>query len=468
MSSNNNAISSGGQETQTYRLRSVFSALPLPEKIGLVGLYAFLFFAWESKSRAAAAFMVLLAGCLLDRRFWKTLPGSRVVWALAAVIGYIAVRGAVAVAENPDFLHFHLHEGWELILLAGFVFVGWQIRGDQRRLVAALMVGVLGFWIGRMEHFPLDETLAGIAWWRERQQFELPSAIGFGVFSAASLLGLLISLPRIWSFSSISWKRTLLVSAWLLLIVISLEGLILSQSRGPWIAFLLIGLVLLGANFRVLTRLGWLKATLLFAGVVAILASIVLMNYETMYARLQEERDTTTALLHGRLDEIRASGEEGEVKHMGIRYHMLLFGLEKAKQNPVFGLGPGITQPLLKRDWAYASRFSHLHNMYLEMLLRLGVVGMLLIAFVLILLVRDTWHAYSTRRIDRDIMLILFALLALPMLVGTVNFRMLDPDWRYYWFLIGGAMFGYSLLPAAPSMRNQQAAPEDPPVKPNP
>ena len=139
-----------------------YFARPLTERIGLLGLYAFLFFAWESKARATIAFLFVLVPCLADRRFWSDLRTSRIVWMVALLFLYVILRGAVAVVDNPDLLPYHLKDSRDLMLLGGFVFVGWLLKGDQSRIFLALTIALIGFWVGRLEHFPWADAISGV------------------------------------------------------------------------------------------------------------------------------------------------------------------------------------------------------------------------------------------------------------------------------------------------------------------
>jgi O-antigen ligase len=91
------------------------------------------------------------------------------------------------------------------------------------------------------------------------------------------------------------------------------------------------------------------------------------------------------------------------------------------------------------------------------MMLRLGIVGTTLIFVMLALIVYGGWRAYREQRIDRDLFMFLVAALTLHLLVCFTDFRMLHTDWRYYWFLVGGALYSFSLL--HPIVRVQRTIP---------
>lgn len=424
-----------------------FLALPLTERMGLLGLYSFLFFAWESKARAAVAFLFVLIPCLADRRFWGDLKKSPVVWVVALLFLYITLRAATAIIENPELRAYHLKDSWNLFLLGGFIFIGWLLKGKQSRIFLALTIALIGFWIGRLEHFPWLDAFAGAPWWKMRHEFGLPSAVGFGLYSASAALGLIILAPRIWTTFNKPLAKYLTRGTWLLLLLFSIQGVIVSRTRGVWLSLVILIAILLASNLHLLRPSNLAKSIvplLLIA-----LSSIALgyLNYSTFERRLSYERETTGSILTGDFAKIKALDDKGRPKSIGIRYHMFLFGLEHWQENPVFGSGPGITKPLMIEYWELGKKYKHLHNNYLEMLLRIGLIGTALILLMLSLLFYYGVQAYRGGKVDRDLFMILTAAIALSLLLSFSSFRMFHADWRYYWFLFGGAMFSFSLLP---------------------
>ena len=436
---------------------SKFVDLPLTERVALIGLYAFLLFAWEGKGKAAIAFMLVLVPCLLDRRFWRDLRASQTAWVVALLLLYILVRGVVASINNPQYVHYHLNDGWRLMLLGGFVFVGWLLKGDQRRVLLALAIALLGFWIGRFEHFPWSEAFSGAQWWGTRVKLGLPSEEGFGLYSATASLGLVLLAPRIWAADGSTSRKSIIILVWGVFLLISVQGVIMSQTRSVWLSLTVVAFVLLLGNLHVWKRVGGLKSFVYLLGVTAVLVVLAYANQGAIKNRFYTEMDTTRELLSGNFDAIDTVDEQGRVKSIGVHYHLFLFALDHLKENPWFGLGPGISKPLIKEHWVASKTFHHVHNSYLEMMLRLGIVGTTLIFVMLALIVYGGWRAYREQRIDRDLFMFLVAALTLHLLVCFTDFRMLHTDWRYYWFLVGGALYSFSLL--HPIVRVQRTIP---------
>lgn len=428
-----------------------FKQLPVAERIGVVGLYWFILFAWMSNIKALEGVIVLVFGCLIDRRFWAAIRYSRIAHLTIVLAAYILIRALLAINENPDYARFHIEDGGRLMLLALFICIGWLLQGKIQRVYWLLGIGLIGFWLGRMEHMSFVDMFTDPTWWKTRHDFELPSAIAFGQYAAASLAGLLIMLPHLWKLGSTAWKKGLIMTAWTWFTFLSVQGIIVSQTRAVWLSLIVVFFMLIIAKLALFRRLGLMKSLVVVVLVGGILATTGYLNRSVLQSRFSAEIDTTTAIFSGEFDKIKAKNKKGHVKSIGIRYHMLLFGVEHWLDNPLFGLGPGITEPLIRDQWKVSRTYSHLHDSYVEILLRLGLVGTGLILVILIMLLQDAKRARSQGRLDSDLFHLLVIALTLHLLVSFTNFRMLNGDWRYYWSLFGGILFTFSMFPRRPA-----------------
>jgi len=81
-----------------------------------------------------------------------------------------------------------------------------------------------------------------------------------------------------------------------------------------------------------------------------------------------------------------------------------------------------------------------------ELLLRFGIVGLVLVAAVGVTAVTPALRALRTRRLPADVFLLVMAALSLHGLLALVNFRMLNYDWRFFWFLYGGIAASFAFV----------------------
>jgi O-antigen ligase len=135
------------------------------------------------------------------------------------------------------------------------------------------------------------------------------------------------------------------------------------------------------------------------------------------------------------------------------RYQVYKFGLEKWLERPWLGWGTAASRPLIAasgRPELYNHQFgqwmANMHNAYLEILVRFGVVGAALFAAGLWQLVGALRAARRLRRLPEDYWLFLTASLVMTGIWGFGSHFLLEP-WRGYWLLLAGVIYSYALHP---------------------
>lgn len=83
-----------------------------------------------------------------------------------------------------------------------------------------------------------------------------------------------------------------------------------------------------------------------------------------------------------------------------LRMQLYRHGLERWSERPFFGWGPGARLAPGAESMPY--QIGHFHNTYLELLVRLGLVGVSLVAIALLLIGRVVWIAYQEGRFAPD------------------------------------------------------------------
>jgi O-antigen ligase len=172
------------------------------------------------------------------------------------------------------------------------------------------------------------------------------------------------------------------------------------------------------------------------------------VNLRTVTTRLSDEKEVFAAVWRGDFEAVPSAG-------FGVRVHTFRFGVTKWLERPLFGWGPGSTEYLISHSGLPQLRHSemaggewkagpdwldHLHNTYLEILVRFGLVGAFLMIGTLGLLVKGLWLARREGRVPLDYAWCLIGALGLMGLWSLSDFRLLHPDWRSYWILMGGIM----------------------------
>ena len=422
----------------------------IADLLGVLGLYLFALHAWFHSARAAIGIALMLIACVIQaRRMFVVAMRWPLAWAVVVSAGYVLARAGVAVLEDPMRAGDHLEDAIRLIYLSGFLVVAWWAAGDPRRVLIALALALAGFVLGRLEHFDFQATHQ---WWTSRQSFGLASEIAFGQYSAAAALGLSLMTPRFWrAVRSHRW-RWVAAGLWGLLLLLMLQWVVISQSRGVWLALAVVAAGLMFAHRKRTAAMGWRRSLLIATVALALLSTLGYVNRDALLSRFGAEADSYARILSGDLQGVHGVNEDGSQRPVGLRVRMLLFGLEHTRDNVVFGSGPGVTRSLISEQGEASFRqFHDLHNAYLEVVLRLGLVGATLIGACLWLLGSESRQAYRRGSIDPDLYWVLVSAIALHLLVALTNFRMLNADWRFYWLLFGGALASFAIPPRRPT-----------------
>jgi O-antigen ligase len=226
-----------------------------------------------------------------------------------------------------------------------------------------------------------------------------------------------------------------------------IQGLIMTQSRAAWFAAILVIPLVTFLRYRTRERTrGFtvgLVGSVLLGG-----ATLLVINLQTVTTRLSQEKEMFAAAWRGEFEAVPSAG-------FGVRVHAFRFGAAKWLERPFFGWGPGSTEYLISDSGLPHLRHSvlvegewregpdwldHLHNTYLEILVRFGLVGALLMISALGLLARGLWVAHREGRLPLDYCWFLTGVLGLMALWSLSDFRVLHPDWRSYWILVAGIM----------------------------
>jgi O-antigen ligase len=411
--------------------------------LGVAGLYLLAFSLRISTTAAYLGFILMSLMFFLHLRpYWSRISGDPMIAVLLGFSMFLIARTAWAIMELPETRGEQLTNAWEFLHLWAFTIVAWWLAGDSRRIHHILWLALASFFIGvamRLEPATLADLLAG-----GRTGFGL-ATIAFGLYSATAALGLIVFAPRLWGTTR---KRPWFIARaglWFLLLLLALQGLIVTQSRTTWIAMVLALLpvvVLLARRWSraphasTLTRRAWLL------GLGLALLTVIAINFNTIQQRLGAEADTLSAVTS--LDYRNIPSHR--MSSMGVRFHLNELGIRKWLERPWFGWGPGSTRYLIGNSENPNLRiWKDLHNSYLEILVRFGLFGFGFFAAAAWLLIKGLYQAHRQQRIPLDTYLFLCGTLIILGLWNLTDFRMIHSDWLFYWLLTGGIAYNYRM-----------------------
>ncbi len=419
----------------------------ISERLGLGGLYLFAFFALLGVAGANIGLGLMLIALILSGEAWRRLTRQPLFWLSLVIIGYIALRvmDASTRIEVEQNTQFDQARDWSQLFL--FFIPAWWISRVPERIPATLLLMFGGFALGILGSIDanlLNQITAGT---RSGMHFGKPIIFGFDC-AAAILALILFIMIRLDPGSALpKARRNLHIGIAVVGILFFTEGLIVSQSRGVWLAFL-VAVPTIFVALKIARRSRRQAAPALFKPMLALsllVAGILAVNWNTITTRVTSEQQELGMVVAQGLEKVPLSSSI-------YRLHLWQFGLEKWLQRPLTGWGPGTTHALVDADDNPGLRddrgmsFDHLHNAYLEVVLQLGLIGMVLIALVCGLMISKLMEAYRHQRVSPYYIAFLFGNFVLISVYSLTDFRHLHWNWRFYWLIIAGISFAYSLM----------------------
>lgn len=426
-------------------LRSRENAGTRGKWIGLLGLLIFSFSASPFPNVAGIGLGLLLILFIINRAR-HVRREDPLVLLLAALLFYLVISVLIGWSLFPDRLYENVTGAAYILSLPLFVLlVAWALEGDKLRINLVLLAAFCGFLIAVL--LPL---ISGSVGWDaffagDRESFMFGSPIRLGLYSATVLLGLLIWFPK-WRVFNISTVSGLV--AYLLLIALTLQALIVSQARIAWVGALLVVPIIIGIHvFLEIRRKRFsVKSIAVVFTAGALLASTVLyLNVSTIENRVLHENATVQAAIRG---------GEVEFTSIGIRIHMWRLGIEKIAERPWLGHGPASVHEFLSLRSDAVGRFSHMHNMAIDLLVRTGIVGLLFVIGIFLLLFVAVVVSWRAGRVDNRILLFTIGALVLFIIDGASGYPLSRTQGRFFLALIGGIAYTSFLYRHSPDRGN--------------
>ena len=427
--------------TQPQQGGNRFSPVAKLETLGGFGLYLyFLSFQLNATVAYIGLSMLVLVFAFQATLWMPVLKHDRVAWLFSFIVAFILLYSIWAAQEFPETKQAQRTASFLWLHWLMFIPVGWQLSRQRKQLNRLLATLAIGLMIRIVVNFNWAElgTL--------RTGFGMAETV-FAPIAGTMALGLLMLAPRTLNPSNTPrWVAWLNLTACGIGLVIFLEALVLSQTRGVWLAAALVFPVALLVRYK-----SWLAShakfsvksliALLVLGFVAIL--FVQKNYVTILNRVNSEQ-------------IRAEPEvvkkqiEGQdiMLTTSTGYRKILWGIgwRKWQERRLLGWGPGSTENLiiqesnpllsqsitLKDGSTETLHLYHLHSLYLELLVRFGVLGTGLLIALPLLLLSNVGKAYIEGMIPWDYTCFLFAGWALLAIMVASDFQLFKFAWRNY------------------------------------
>ena len=286
------------------------------------------------------------------------------------------------------------------------------------------------------------------AWAGRRVDFGIRNAQHTAMFFGVLTLGLMIFAPRL-ILSYRGWRRVVIVAAWAMFMALAVFGVVVTQTRAIWLGMLVAMLALLACLVaRVASQRGDRKSPKLFIGLAIVLGvGIALPFGDRIWSTLENRLSAETVSLQSLTDAVTLSVEP--TSSTAVRVASWRLALDWVSERPVLGWGAGSAKQLItdsdKLSPWFKARFGHLHSSYMEALLAYGLVGFLLIAFVLVVLARRVYLAYSNGAMPFDVFVFACAFFAFWLVINKFESYILYSTGQYIFAVALGFVYSFCL-----------------------
>ncbi len=407
---------------------------------GLAGLAVFAFGLFLSTflvSLGKVLIVIAAAGSL--RRNGGLVAKSGLFWALLGFTAYLLWLSSHVQTIFPGTWGQQIAGAWGYLgTLVFALLIAYLLPASPRMLNLFPALVISGFFLGVLHNYP---KVSWAGWPVNRLDFGMPIN-AFGLYCAAVLLGLTFAAIRWLRAGDRPWYASWRFWVWLAASALALTGIVLSLSRSTWIACAMVYPVALFGYYWRARKTGGLpplRIPLMGIGILgcllaALLAALApkLINNE----RFEDDREAIVKTLTA------TEYQPEKLSSYGTRLVVWREGAARWNQRPWTGWGTRQTTFMLAPLWARypISNARNFHNTYLEVLVRMGVIGFLFFAAAVVLILRGWRAGLRSGWLTADTAFFIFGALLLFAICTAVNDR-LDHMGRSYLSLFLGLSY---------------------------
>lgn len=411
------------------------------DRIAVTGLYLFALGAFAAPAAANVGLVLTALAALGRPRGALAMLRRQPLWLpLLVLVAYLILHGTgFALARGLSAGDVEVLQ--DLAKLGLVLPVGLAVAGQPSRARRALLLAGTGLLLCMALNTHWAELAQALTDGVTRLGFGLPM-IAFGLYAAAALLGLLLLTPAfIEALPTAGQRRAALVAMTAAAALLGM-GLLLCRSRGAWLALALVMPVCAGLMLR---RRRVPRPA--FAALGVLLVGGLLLGGESVARRLGDDSAAYQALADmAQVQDVGPIFDALPLDSVGLRLRLFGLGFERWRERPLTGLGPNAGDGVIAAAGdPVLHSMAHLHNTYLELLVRFGALGLAAFAALVGGLAAGVRREVRSGAVPAELGLFLGGALALTLIWSAFDFRLLTQDFRFYAVLLGGIALGLGL-----------------------
>lgn len=405
--------------------------------IGILGLYVFSCSFWISTAVANIGLACIGIFCIyfMIQNFNYVIK-DKIFLVFITFSLYALLQTAWITSHEPQYAEKNWDGIWDWVSLWAFFGISWVLAGDEKRIHRILLCALLSFiTLFFLELFVYNQVNL-IKYLSQGKRID--SNILFGPNQTGKYASIVLLSTIIYCNKTLKWKsdyKSIIITLINICGIISSSALlIITQSRAAWIGLLSIGLIIV----VYLTLRNKLKLKYHYkAIIIIIIVTLMLTPYtKQIKKKFYQDHHTIQKIIHLDVNNI-------ELNSVGVRFKLIQIGLNKWKKKPFLGYGAGYeaTDHISSIKYPVLSKKSHLHNDYIELLVRLGLIGIVIFLLGFLLLIKFLFEKYKSGIISHAIFLISFASIFLLVFCSFFQFRWMNTDYRFLWLFVAGIAY---------------------------
>lgn len=424
--------------------RNIFSKTTL--EIFLLNTFALASFCAFNAAKVLVLFFCVYA-LINYKDIRESYEGSKIFYFFLIYTIYISISAFVFSEIFPETRIMQINSIYWWLAPWTFLIIAWLIRGRERVAIQMLQFAFLGFIIRIL--IKSDWTLYKDWLSGGRYDFGYPWLVT-SLYCSIFLTGIFIFREKIKN------KRTLVTIYFFLGFPFIMFVMVVTQSRGM---FILIALMFLYFILIFVKNILFFpdknKNIYTVLSILILCCLILLSQFNSIKSRFIEEKSLYEKISKFEIREIPYTS-------FGARIHLADYSRKLIAQRPFFGWGPGTssTQYLRKLDSVVLSEkeridlspYWHLHNLFLEISVRFGLIGLTLHIIVIAFLAKLFINKKNTATKSIFNYFLVFAILNIYF--NLYDFRYINSDYRNYLILFMGIFFSQIVMSDIGKERN--------------